>query len=226
MENGTLQLYTESSAHLKMFLFPVFPQNIQVVPQVTWQKYCNIRYCHVQPQCKYLYSQKKEKFKNASVQSLCWQSLQFSVSVEEHCKFCLEMQSCQTSQAHCQTITISRKVIQEPRKVELMNQKVLPSVIVAEVHFWKADCVHSHVWVLLKSNSFTCSPADSIANEHQGMLRHVPQSVLQTNTFIIQEAFCFLITYHLQWSKSFIYFFFSQDIIRPQQSRHSSASIP
>lgn len=34
MENSTLQLYPESPAHLKMSLLPVFPQNIQVVPQV------------------------------------------------------------------------------------------------------------------------------------------------------------------------------------------------
>lgn len=72
-----------------------------------------------------------------------------------------------------------------------MRQKVLPSVTVAEVWFWRAKCVHSYTQVLLKCNSFTWSLAESTPNKHKGILRNVLQSDLQMYTLITQEAFCF-----------------------------------
>lgn len=91
-----------------------------------------------------------------------------------------------------------------------MNQKVLLLVTVAEVPFWKADWVCSLTCAgSAGSNSFTCSLADSVTNKRSGMPRHVPHSVLQTYTFIIQEAFCFfnlLLIIHSHQNPSYISF--------------------
>lgn len=56
---STLQVYPESSDNLKVSLCSLLIQNIQAVPMVIWQICYNIRYFHVQSQCKFHHSKKK-----------------------------------------------------------------------------------------------------------------------------------------------------------------------